>query len=273
MKALLKILYFLLALVIIFLLAGVFLPKNATINASKSINASPEIIFGQVDNLKNWINWSPWMTDDTTLQIEFGKTFAGKGASYSWKSKKSGDGKMTITQSDSNATIESVLDFGERGKAIVKWAFKPGQKITNVTWTLENNDMPYFERYFMILFKKEMQSTFERGLAKLKEVCEELKYSRISEIKEVVVTAKYALSIADSASSKDITTKMKETYTKLNIYLEKRRVQPIGIPFTLYYDWKNESSLKFTCAIPIESRTWGWKEYAFIEITEGKQLQ
>jgi effector-binding domain-containing protein len=270
MKSLLKVLYFLLVLVILILLAGIFLPKENHIESNISVKASPEIVFEQINTLKNWEKWSPWFYTDSTMIPIYNGIPAGTGASFSWKSTSSGEGKLTISESEPLRRIETVIDFGIRGKSNTSFILKNERNETIVTWVFENKNLGYFERYFMILFKKNMLTTLNSGLQNIKNICQELQLDRISEIKLVDISAQPAMGIIDSSSIDQMGAKMAKMYSKLSIYLEKRGIQPVGPAFTIYYNWNPKGLTRFACCLPIAERTWGWKEYSYIELTQGQ---
>ncbi len=272
MKLLLKILYFLLILIILVLLAGIFLPKEGHIESSISIKASPEIVFEQINTLKNWEKWSPWFDADSTMIPVFNDIPSGDGASFSWESAGSGEGMITISESIPLSRIQTVIDFGIQGKSSTSFTLKEEQEETMLTWTFQNIDMGYFERYFMILFKKNILTTLNTGLLNIKKICQELRVDRISEVKLVDIATQPAMGIIDSSAINEMGARMAQTYSKLSIYFERRGIQPTGPAFTIYYNWNPKGLTRFACCMPISERTWGWKEYSYIELTQGRAV-
>jgi effector-binding domain-containing protein len=270
MKSLLKILYFLVILVTIVLLVGLFLPKEGQIESSISIRATPEIVFEQINILKNWEKWSPWFTADTTMVPIYNEIPSGVGASYSWESLHSGNGKLSITNSEPFRALETLIDFGINGKSGTRFALTEEQEETRLTWTFENKELGYFERYFMILFKKNMLTSINKGLQDIKKISQEIKLDRISDVSIVDIAAQPALCIIDSTSADKVREKMSELYKKLSAYLEVRKMQPVGPAFTIFYKRDTEDIVRFACCLPISARTWGWKEYSYIELPGGK---
>lgn len=270
MKALLKILYVLLILVIIVLVAGIFLPKEAHISSSIEINAPDEIVFDQINDLENWEAWSPWKQMDTTMKISYGSQTVGEGASYSWTSIKSGDGNMTITESVPLNKIGIELDFGEQGKADSYWILEQKDNLTNLTWSFDNEDLSYMDRYFMVIFRKTMINSFNQGLNGIKEIAEDLRLSRISEIKVVNLEKQPVMAIIDSCKLEEMETRMDEMFNGVVGYLERRKMQTTGPPLAIYYTWNPDGISTFACGFPIEKRTWGYKEFTVIDLPEGE---
>ena len=71
MKILRRILLILLCLVLIGIAAGFLLPANVNVERRLLMSASQKSIFKQVNTLKNWVKWSPWLHTDTAIQIVF----------------------------------------------------------------------------------------------------------------------------------------------------------------------------------------------------------
>jgi effector-binding domain-containing protein len=270
MKALLKILYFFLILFLLFLLIGIFFPKTAYIESSIQINASPEIVFDQVNNLKNWKNWEPWQLPDST--IKFNEPLSGAGASISWTNQNTNQGKISILESNPTSKISVEMDFGKQGKVLSNWEFKNEVGTTKVIWGISNSNLKYFERYFALFFKKNMTITLNSGLKKLKETSEEMRLDRVSEVKEVDLLPGHSVIITDSATMQDMNKKMTGIYDKLKSYLEKRNLQLEGFPFAIFYDWGGDGSNKFACGIPITEKTWNWNEFQYLEIPSGHAI-
>lgn len=270
MKTLLKILYILLFFVLAILLTGLFLPKDIRIEADTTIGLSCDMIFDQVNTLRNWENWSPWMGDNQNVTIEYNEIPAGKGADFRWKSKDLESGSIKITESKTDQEILMHIDFGEEGDAAIIWKFKPEDDKIKVSWIFESKDMTYFERYFMFLFKKNIQKDLEKGLANLKSVCTDLRLSRISEVEITEQEAQPAMIIIDSASVKDMDARMKENFEKLTAYLKRREIEPVGNKIALFFKWNPDELSTFACGYRIPQKTWGWKEYTYYELPAGK---
>ena len=270
MKALLKLLYILLFLVIAILLAGLFLPRDMEIESSGKIKSSPGIIFDQVNTLKNWENWSPWIISDTTVHLAYNNIPAGKGAEFRWVDRQSNEGSLKILRCDSEKNIDMHVDFGKNGDANIFWKFTMEENSIKVSWTFKTNDMSYFERYFMVIYKMSIQNDLNKGLKNLKLVCEELRLSRISAIQTIELKNQPAMIIIDSARIGEMEAKMKVLFEKLGAYLDKREIAVEGNRLTIYYKWDPKGFSRFACGFPIAAKTWGWKEYNYFELPECK---
>lgn len=159
-------------LVAILLLLGSLLPKGFKVERSIEIGAPPAEVFAQVNSLKKWDAWSPWIAKDKTISNVFSGPEAGVGAKVSWTSDDSGAGTQVITLSEAPSRIESDLDFGDQGRSKAYWSFVPSPAGTTVTWGLKG-DMP---GPIGGLMATQMDSwvgkDYEDGLARLKRVAE-----------------------------------------------------------------------------------------------------
>ena len=254
MKGLLKFLYLLLTLLIIFSIIGVFLPSSAIISASKSVNAPSVVIFENINAFKNWEKWSPWLEVDTTLVNHYSGPYSGVGATTSWKGESLGEGSQTIIESDNPDYIKTSLDFGGKGVANGIFNIEESDSGSKVTWTMEQQNMSYFEKYFMAFMKKKMHEVFNNGLSNLKELCEAEKNSRFGEITVNSSTAQKLLLVKDSATMGEMPYKMGEMYGKLMTYIVRKELETTGYPLSIYYKWANEGYTNFACAMPINEK-------------------
>ncbi|MGD2034544.1 MAG: SRPBCC family protein, partial [Bacteroidales bacterium] len=172
MKTLLKLLYLLVALLIVLMLAGIFLPKETYIESHTGIAAPVEIVYDQVNDFRNWENWSPWFEADPSMTITYGDRVSGTGASFSWSSDEMGSGNQVIRSAEPGRSIFTNIDFGNQGDADGIWKFQSKGSRTEVIWAFENNDPDYFERYFMFLFQNSIRNDLSMGLENLRKVCE-----------------------------------------------------------------------------------------------------
>jgi len=163
------------SIIVIFMVIPVFLTGNITVEASTEIKASPEVVYNEVNVLRNWKKWSPFETDSTMVNKYEGQA-AGTGARRSWTSKHNGNGKIMITKSEPDSLIETKMDFGAPGAAAGRWTFSDKQGKTLVRWQLQIQRLQYpFGRWMGLLLKKMMTPVLENGLSKLKSIAEKQK--------------------------------------------------------------------------------------------------
>ena len=162
----------LLALVVVVVGIGAFLPKDFRVERSIEMNATPEAVFDQVNTLKSWSAWSPWVARDATIENTYSGPESGVGAKVEWTSESSGDGTQTITLSERPTRIETALDFGDMGQPNADWTFDPSGDGVKVTWGLSGTASGPLGGYFAKMMDDMVGKDYEDGLARLKQVVE-----------------------------------------------------------------------------------------------------
>lgn len=151
-------------------------PDRFSVTRALVIAASPQNIFPQINDLRNWRAWSPWARLDPDAQTSYAGPEAGEGASFEWSgNKKVGAGRMTIVESRPFESVRLKLDMREPFVASQDAFFlltpEEGGR-TKVAWTLTGRNTLLSKA--MSLFGKRDQmigGQFERGLANLEEIC------------------------------------------------------------------------------------------------------
>ncbi len=175
MKRWKKFLLGLLALILVFLIIGFFLPSHCRIEKNLVMNTSPEAVFARVDTLKRWPEWTAWTTNRfPDMKIKFEGPESGVGAMMIAKGKSSGNGMVKITRAESTKGIWYDLDF-EHGRQIFQGAIilEPTETGLKATWSLET-DMGAnpVKRWAGLFLNKLMGGDMARGLANLKKQVE-----------------------------------------------------------------------------------------------------
>jgi len=172
MKTLKIVAIVLVTLVVVFVLVGLWLPKEFKIERSIRVQAPVEIVFDQVNDLKNWEKWSPWFSVDPTMEVTYSDETAGTGSSYSWTGESAGEGTLQIKKSIVAERIETQMDFGEMGTAQGFWEFSLQDRVTSVTWGFEGENSGVFGGWFTVMMDGMVGPQFEAGLQALKTVAE-----------------------------------------------------------------------------------------------------
>lgn len=275
MKTILRILILLLIVLVLIVIIGLFLPKNAKIESSLKIQAPIDLIYDQVNTLKNWEAWSPWSNNDSTMRLTYDGSESGVGATYSWISDNSGNGSMTITDSKPYEYIRIELDFGEDGIAKSSWTFKEIGDSVKVTWTMISENMSFVERYFMLLFNKQLIEQFDQGLEKINEICQKLKYDRIGQIQEVDVPERFMLIITDSSRMDMMEQKMIEMFNQLSEYITVNDFKISGYPTTIIHEFDPNGNSRYTVGLPIDKKVRGRGKIKFkiVEATSAVMVE
>lgn len=157
-------------LVAVLVLIGFLLPQTYHVERSLIIRAKPEQIHAQVDNLKQWPEWTAWtVARFPDMKIRFEGPESGEGAIYYWEGKQTGAGKLKLTASDPAKGVRYDLDF-ENGKYLSKGglAYEATADGTRVTWSndgdLGGNPI---NRWFGLMMDRMMGPDFATGLKNL----------------------------------------------------------------------------------------------------------
>ncbi|MFZ2162395.1 MAG: SRPBCC family protein [Sideroxyarcus sp.] len=139
------------------------------------IKASPEKIFGLINDFRQWDVWTPYNKDPAMKKTYSAKT-VGTGATYAWEGNKDvGKGEIAIIGSEPNSRIAFDLHMIEpyEGRNHVVIALKAAGDTTTVTWILEDRHTYFLKLLGLFInMDKMIGRDFETGLAKLKSVAE-----------------------------------------------------------------------------------------------------
>ncbi len=153
------------------------LPSQWVVQRSVIINAKAEAIFPLINNLHRWPEWTPWNhTKDHTSIMVYSGPEQGMGATVDWNGEKMGEGSLTITSSNPLTGIYYGMvmeEFHEPVQGSI--LLSPEGNGIKVTWrdegSLGNNP---FHRYFGLMIDRMLGTDFKKGLAKLKQIVENI---------------------------------------------------------------------------------------------------
>jgi uncharacterized protein YndB with AHSA1/START domain len=163
-------------LIFIFLIVVVVQPADYRVERSATFAAEPSEVFAQVNDLRQWENWSPWAKLDPNAKNSFEGASEGEGAIFRWSGNSDvGEGSMTIVESRPYERIRLRLDFVKpmEGTADVEFQFQPQGEQTHVTWSMrgKNNFIGKAMCLFMDMDAM-IGGDYEKGLANMKGVVE-----------------------------------------------------------------------------------------------------
>ena len=169
-------------LVIAIMVLGVLLfaaskPDTLTVQRSCSIQASPDKVFGLLNDFHNWKLWVPQDREDPNMIRTFGGAPSGIGALSEWTSSGSaGAGKMSITESVPPQKVSVTVDFARpfRAHNVNEFTVEPDGSSVRVTWSMHGSNL-YIMKLMSVFVNmdKVLGSHFETGLKNLKAVAEQ----------------------------------------------------------------------------------------------------
>jgi effector-binding domain-containing protein len=229
----------------VFILAGLLGPKHFKMERRAEINAPRSVVFTQVANYHLWLKWSPWADIDPNATYEYFGTDEQVGAGYRWKGNdKVGEGEMKLLEIEPGTKVVSQLDFIKpfKSTAIATFTLSDGAGgVTNISWAFDQ-DVSFMMRPFMLAMnmKKMLAADFDKGLSRLKVLCENSKPDQAEaalEVKEVEWEGKTYVTYRKEVDMKDLSPFFQEHMPKTFAYVKSKDLTP-GEPVTgLYYSW------------------------------------
>ncbi len=275
MKTIRNILITLLIILVLLLIVGLFLPSDRHIESKIIISAPAYIVFNQVDNLRNWENWSPWAVRDSQMIMVYEGPASGVGAVSKWNSplRQTGRGSIKILESRPYEFILIEIGFMERGKVLCPWVFSNTAGGTTVVWGLDMKNMNLAERYFSLFVPGMLEPYYKQGLDSLKSVSERL-HGMLGKIEELEIKAIPAITISDSAIiSNDVFRVLAGFLGELSAYCKQRRIKPAAPPYCIYHRWDPKGYSKIEAGIPVPVSLLGKGRIKPAQSPSGKALK
>jgi effector-binding domain-containing protein len=252
-----KILLGLVGLIVVLVLIGFLLPREARVERSIIIDRPASVIFPVINSFERFGEWSPWQELDPNLKVTVSGQRAGVGAKYSWTGNdKVGIGTQEISASEPNKSVTNDLDFGDMGRSKAVMSLTPEGSGTRVNWTLDSDlgTNPLF-RYFGLLMDRMVGKDYERGLAKLKALAESMPNTDIAGfVVEEATLQSVPLLVVSKTSATDtpaISAAYAEAYGAILQFMQKQKLQQTGAPVGID-GAMTEQSFAFEAGIPID---------------------
>ena len=172
-----KILFAVLAVVVIFAVYVATRPASYRIERSVVVKASPPALFKKVVDFRNWPEWSPWAQIDPAMKVDYAGPESGVGSAYHWKGNdKVGEGRMTITGAKPDEQIDIRLQFIKpwEQESQTVFTFHPdGRRNTKVTWAM-TGERDFVGKLFGLFMNMDAMvgPDFEKGLGAMKKTAE-----------------------------------------------------------------------------------------------------
>ena len=124
------------AVILLALVVGMFLPGDYDVERTVTMNAKPDVILQYVSDLRQWPNWTPWNEKNMPeLKSSFSGAHALTGAPTTWKwEDRSTPGMLVLTRSDDTG-IAYDLTFEGFPPLYCSITLTPeGEETVRVTW-------------------------------------------------------------------------------------------------------------------------------------------
>lgn len=180
MKAVRIILIALGLLIALFLVAGLFAPKEQTVTQSTLIKAPPFAIFQHIKYMDKMAKWHPLLKKDQQVNISVSGNDGTQGAKRLWKSENQevGEGMDEIINVTENKLLKSKIKVvaPRESEGVSTFLLNEVENQTKVTWTFRYT-VPYPWNAFLLLGEgsdKQVEKYFAEGLTGLKNTLEKI---------------------------------------------------------------------------------------------------
>jgi effector-binding domain-containing protein len=270
-----------LALVALFLIIGLFAPKDIHVERSITINAPGELI---MEHLKSWQKadaWSPWNEDDPNMV----KTYEGEdgtvGSVSAWSGNKDvGKGSQKIVAITENQ-VDYELTIIEPWESVSTGSFitEPDGDGTKVSWSFDARyEYPMNAMNVFMSMDKMLGPYFEKGLIMLKEITEKEFSSGVYNgytVEEIERPASSYITFTDTINIKEIGAFFGQHFPGMYASSVRSGIQPAGQPCGLYHHWNEQSGTTILSAgMPVASiPSKPLKGYESVVLPAGKALK
>ena len=248
-----KIFKYLLFLILIVLIGGsIYIATkdgDYKFEETQVFNAPQEIVFNEVNNLKNWEYWDPWNQESDHLIISYGDTLQGEGAMFSWEGDEIDDGKIITIEAKPFKEITQEITLTQtftNTTSKMYWHFETLENNqTKVTWGMEGKQS--FKEKLSFLLTKEsltqiMRPKLEKGISEMQKVITN-KMNQYSISVDGVVNhgGGYYMYTTTASKISQVSEKMRPMVTKVANFMKAQNIEKIGNPIVLYNEW-NQSN-------------------------------
>jgi len=253
MKTLKYILFLILILIVGILIYAAVQPNEYDVKRTKLIKAPANVIYNNINDIKKWDNWGPWLDIDTTIVTTYSDNTVGVGAKSSWTSKD-GPGNMELVNTVPNKSVDLKMQFADFNPTDVNWTLEEVDGGTNVTWGMKNDKNPFVFKLAGIFIggmEKMLGKMEEDGLNNLAEVVgEQMKAMpkadyRLSDVVEVTLPPHKFIGYLQKTSTdmpqEEMTKLFMEFMPKAGAHAASKLTTDDYIPGTLYTKWDEET--------------------------------
>lgn len=217
---------------------GFLLPRELKVERNLRLKADPAYLFDQVNVIRNWSNWSPWLLQDTAMQVTFiGQS--GKDAGFNWidPSRKNFQGMLIIRFSRAPDSIQFEVDLGKSIYLNSYLTIKGRKDTCQLSWktVLQMNKNPFL-RYLRYFIKQKVVRDIEVSLANLESAAlKEQKLHPPLSVEQVLSPAFQYYYLPRKARYSDMQVVLAHTFPQLRQLVGDEAVKVSGPPFVLYH--------------------------------------
>ncbi|MEC5166053.1 effector-binding domain-containing protein [Flavobacterium sp. PL11] len=251
--------YLFLLVLLSFVAATIFIATQKgeyTVEKSKIINSPKSNVYNFVNDYRNWGDFSAWITDDPTTQINYSNKTSGSGASFSWDGNK-GSGTIKTLFVKENDSIAQQMNF-DNLLSSVYWTFKDTVGGTKITWKTTgrmNFSMKVYNA-FNGGISSIIGSVYEKSLANLDKTLDfEINTFNIKIDGIVKKDSTFYLRQSFTSKIANVTKNSRIVFKKIINFCDQNNIERNGKPFLLYHTYDITNGLtRLSFCVPIKNR-------------------
>lgn len=231
--------------IVLLVIISFFLPTTLKIEKSITIETTNELVFNQVNELKNWRNWSAWAEKDSTIYTQLNNYSTPSNdvnATFNWKSNDDelGEGSVKIIKSLPHELIELEMNFDET-EALSYWYFKPNENVVEVTFGINLNfGFNPFAKWFGLFAENYIAPDIEKGLKNLKSFSENLpKISSGLASQKEITEPQWFVGIREKIDGNKTENLHAKLFLEVNEFLNKQHIDSDLPPIVIYHFWSD----------------------------------
>lgn len=233
-------------------------PNSYNVFRSRTIKAPLEVVFSNINDFKNWEDWSPWIENDPTINITYGNQTSGSGGSYTWISEE-GNGEMKTLLSTPYDSINMEMKFEDFPPSNVYFRFYKIEGGTEVTWGMKASSVPFMLKLYVAInggMDNIIGPDYERGLEKLDSVIvNSMKAFKITVNGITEYGGGFYLYKTTNATSENISQMMGRQYGAIGAFMVQNGIPFAGMPLTVYHEMNtNDNSVIMSNGIPVSEK-------------------
>jgi effector-binding domain-containing protein len=251
-----KVLYAIGAAIVLFVIVGLALPREARVETGFEIDAHPATVFALINDFRRMRLWAPFTASDPNARVVYSGPARGEGATVTWDGSIVGTGSESIVLSQPFERIETVIKVGSESASGSTFLLTEGDGKTTVDWTY-TTDYGYnlVGRIIALFLEDAIRRDHEKGLANLRELAESLPRADFSdiEIEHIVVEAQTIAYLPTTSLPEPsaISEAMGDAYFRILSFIDAEGLSEAGAPMSITRSFSG-GQLMFDAAIPVK---------------------
>ncbi len=233
------------AIVLLGMLVPRFLPETGSVTATLEVNASPRIVYAQLNDFRNWQIWSAWHQKYSPDEATFGNGGVGAGAQVSFPSD---DGKFVavIVKSEPHQMVEVAIDHQGSPFTVHHIEIQESDGKSLITWSTGFKH----DGWRTLFFRSKAISEIKKSLRGLKDAAELWQEQSIMLAEPGLIESFPFISIRRQIPYDTLSETMSALYDRLLAAAGEMNVDVTGSPYAIFHS-VGEERVDVECGFPV----------------------